>query len=223
MNLQAARRVLSAVWLALFSPVSLIIQLHDHEDASAHESDADLLVIQHQLVREVDAKDNGEGEAGADTMSVPRTARNGGRQLVIRGRGYLLCGLLIFLLLLLRRMFLPSFAPLAPKPSPSPPPPLHLRPVPPSRRPLPLPPSQRPKLLPPSSPKPPPSVAPVRLPPRRSTASALLVRGYNPTESMVRRWKVFARSCLRSEGQTHRFIFSLSVSNRLPHHLPRAP
>ena len=48
----------------------------------------------------------------------------------------------------------------------------------------------------------------------RSMHTALLVRGYAPTESMVRRWEQFARSCRSSKPRPILFSVSLDVSNR---------
>ena len=73
----------------------------------------------------------------------------------------------------------------------------------------------KPSLAPHASPPPPPS------PPAPSLA-ALLLRGYNPTQSMLTRWVAFARSCKQSLAAPASFHFSVSldVTNRShPHQL----
>lgn len=84
-------------------------------------------------------------------------------------------------------------------PSPSPPP-----------FPPPSPPSA-PPLMVASPPSPPVSPQPYGLRPGMRTA--LLIRGYNPTDSMLRRWTAFARSCRRASPPVLLSI-SLDVTNR---------
>ena len=80
---------------------------------------------------------------------------------------------------------------------------------------------------PPSPPPPPPPSPPLPpLPPyemRPGMRTALLVRGYNPTESMVRRWVRFAESCnVEVDGASGArpvlFSVSLDVTNRSAAH-----
>lgn len=90
-----------------------------------------------------------------------------------------------------------------PSAPPGPPPP---RPPPPPQPPSAPPPSSPP----PSAPQPP--LAPYELQPQM-LQTALLVRGYNPTKGMIRRWVDFAHSC-RDAPTAVLFSFSLDVTNR---------
>lgn len=57
------------------------------------------------------------------------------------------------------------------------------------------------------------SQQPVALVPPRSPTTALLVRGYAPSDAMLRRWEQFARSCAKA-SQPILFSVSIDVSNR---------